>query len=90
MVKTMLAHEVKNFAEWKKGFDADASNRAEMGINITGVYQSCDNPNEVVVFAEVPSMEAIHAFLENPDVAESMQKAGVMGQPEFMILNDVE
>ncbi len=89
MVTTVLTHEVKDFSEWKKGFDSDAENRSKMGVNITGVYRSVDNPNMVTVIGEVSSVEAIRGFLANPELKAAMEQAGVIGMPEVKILNKV-
>jgi hypothetical protein len=87
MVTTILTHEVKDFSEWKKGFDGDAENRAAMNVNISGVYRAEGNPNMVTVIATVPSLEAIQAFMSNPELKATMEKAGVIGAPEMKILN---
>ena len=87
MVTTILTHEVKNFTDWKKGFDADSTNRTNMGVTITGVYQSVENPNMVTVISEVPSVEAIRGFLSNPELKTTMENAGVIGSPEVKILS---
>lgn len=87
MVTAILTHEVKNFSDWKKGFDSDSANRSQMGVSITGVYQGVDNPNMVTVISEVPSAEAIKGFLASPDMKSSLEKAGVIGQPQVLILN---
>ena len=87
MVTTILSHEVKNYADWKKGFDADEANRSSMGVKITGVFQSVENPNHVTVISQVPSVEAIKGFLANPELKATMEKAGVIGMPEIKILS---
>lgn len=89
MVTTILSHEVKDYADWKKGFDADETNRKSMGVNITGVFQDAEKPNFVTVISEVPSVEAIKGFLSNPDLKAIMEKAGVIGDPQVKILNKV-
>ena len=86
MITVILTHEVKNYSDWKKGFDEDAGNRAQMGFAITGVYQGVDNPNMVTLTSEVPSVEVIKGFLANPDMKIMMEKAGVIGQPHVLIL----
>ncbi len=88
MVTAILTHEVKDYAEWRKGFDADDANRAGMGVSITGVFQSVENPNMITVISEVPSVEAIQAFMANPDLMATMEKAGVIGKPDMKILNN--
>jgi hypothetical protein len=89
MVTTILSHEVKDFTEWKKGFDADAGNRDTMGVKTLGVFQDAEKPNFVTVITEVPSVEAIKGFLSNPELKAIMEKAGVIGDPQVKILNKV-
>ncbi len=89
MVTTILTHEVKDFTEWKKGFDADGANRSQMGVKVTGVYQSVENPNMVTVITEVPSVGAIKGFMANPELKAVMEKAGVIGAPEIKILSQL-
>ena len=87
MVTTILSHEVKNFTEWKKGFDAGEDMRQQAGVKTQAVYSSVDNPNHVTIIAEFPSAEAVHGFLSNPDLKAGMEAAGVIGMPEAKILN---
>ena len=44
MVTAIIQHEVKNFAEWKKIFDADEPNRAKAGVKLIGLYRSLKKP----------------------------------------------
>ncbi len=32
MITVIMQHEVKDFAQWKIGFDADEPNRAKVGV----------------------------------------------------------
>lgn len=89
MVTTILSHEVKDYATWRVGFDSDEGNRSQMGVKVSGVYQSADNPNMVTIITEVPSVEAIKGFMSNPDLKSNMEKAGVIGMPDVKILNKV-
>lgn len=90
MVTTILTHEVKDYSDWKKGFDMDEANRSAMGVKISGVYRSADHPNTVTIISEVPSVEAIKGFLANPELMATMEKAGVIGKPEVKILNKAD
>ncbi len=89
MVTTILSHEVKNFEEWKKEFDAGASLRQQAGVKIYGVYNSVDNANHVTIIAEFPSAESVQGFLSNPELKAGMEQAGVIGTPEAKILNNI-
>ncbi|MBI3883955.1 MAG: cyclase [Sphingobacteriales bacterium] len=87
MVTVILTHEVRNFSEWKTGFDTGAGLREQNGVKINGVYNSVENPNLVTVITEFPSVEAVKGFMANPALKSDMEKAGVVGAPEVKILN---
>ena len=86
MVTVILSHEVKNFSEWKKVFDADETNRQQAGVKTHGIYTAVDNPNLVSVINEIPSLEALNEMMSNPDMKAKMEAAGVIGMPEVKIL----
>ena len=87
MITTILTHAVKDFTEWKKGFDDNAEQRSQAGLQITGLYQAVDNPNMVTLIGEAPSVEALNNFISNPELQAAMVQGGVIGMPEVKILN---
>ena len=89
MITVIVSHEVKNYSDWRKVYDADAPNRSKAGFKISGEYRSVDNPNKITIIGETPSVEAINNFMSNPALKEAMEKGGVMGMPEVKILNKV-
>ncbi len=89
MVTVILTHEVKDFSEWKKGFDAGESFRAQNGVKTVAVYHSVDNANLVTAITEFPSAEAVKGFMSNPNLKSDMEKAGVVGAPEVKILSKI-
>ncbi|NVO18331.1 MAG: DUF3764 family protein [Bacteroidetes bacterium] len=89
MVTAILSHEVRNYSDWKKVFDADEVNRTKAGFNIHSLYHSVDNPNKITLIGEVPSVEALHSFMTNPELKAAMEKGGVIGMPEVKILSKI-
>ena len=87
MISVILSHEVKNYSNWRKVYDEDEKNRSKAGLNLTGVYQSIDNPNMITLIGEAPSVEALKKFMANPDLKAAMEKGGVVGMPEVKILH---
>ena len=87
MKTVILSHEVKNYPDWRKVFDADEGNRTRAGLKITGVYQSVDSPNKITIIGEAPSVEALNTFMSNPALKEAMEKGGVIGMPDVRIFN---
>jgi quinol monooxygenase YgiN len=88
-VTIINAVEVKDFAKFKKGFDAGASVREKAGIKVINLYQSVENPNAVTVIEEANDVASAKAFFNDPKAKEAMQKAGVISKPEIRFLNKV-
>ena len=89
MVTVIGTHEVKNATEWKKGFDAHEPVRAGAGIKVNGVYSAVDNPNHITISMEFPSTEVLDGFVNNPEMEKLMAEGGVIGKPEFKVLNKI-
>jgi quinol monooxygenase YgiN len=85
-VTVIVSHEVKDYAAWRKGYDADEPNRKKAGFSVSGVYTDVKNPNMVTVIGEFASPAAAEAFMTNPKLKEVMDKAGVVSKPEVKIL----
>jgi quinol monooxygenase YgiN len=85
-VTVVVTHEVKDYATWRKGYDADAGNRKKAGFKVTGVYADVNNPNMVSIIGEFPSAAAADAFATSPVLKDAMEKAGVIGKPDVKVL----
>jgi quinol monooxygenase YgiN len=89
-VVVIITHEVKEYSAWRKGYDADESNRKQAGFKVSGVYADVKNPNMVTIVGEFPSAAAAEAFSTSPKLKEVMEKAGVVGNPEVKILTGMK
>lgn len=89
-VVVVITHEVKEYSVWRKGFDADDSNRKQAGFKVSGVYADVKNPNMVTIIGEFPSAAAAEAFSTSPKLKEVMEKAGVVSKPEVKILTGMK
>ncbi len=86
MVTVLLTTEVKDYESWRKIFDAGEPLRTSSNVSINAVYTSVDNPNKVILISEVPTIEAMQAFMQNPQLAADMEAGGVIGKPDVTIL----
>ncbi len=89
MVTIIVNHVVKNYADWRKVFDADAANRSKVDMKITGVFQHIENQNQITITAEASNPEAVKQFFANPELKKTLEKGGVIGMPEVQILKKV-
>lgn len=87
MVTIINTHEVKDFNTWKQHFDAGAENRSRAGINILNVYRDTGNQNKITVISEVADAESGRAFIAN--LKPSLEKIGIVSEPQIMMLNKV-
>jgi hypothetical protein len=85
-VMVIVTHEVKDYATWRKGYDADGPNRKKAGFKVSGVYADVNNPNMVSVVGEFPNAAAAEAFITSPKLKEVMEKVGVVGKPDIKML----
>lgn len=90
MVTVILRHEVRDFAAWKKVFDADEPGRASEGVKLKGLYRSVEKPNDVTMIFEAPDPETIDVLLSDPERQKKIQEAGVISKPEVRVLNKVQ
>lgn len=79
--------EVKNFTEWKKGFDAGAAIREKAGIKVLSVCSSIENENQIVVIEEAENAQSAHDFLT---LLKSKQKEGSLSKLDVTLYDKAE
>jgi len=83
----LVHHKVKDFSEWKRGYDAHRPKRVEAGLTEKQLLRGEKEPNEVVVIFETNDLNRARNFAESADLRETMQKVGVVGKPDIYFLN---
>lgn len=76
---------VENYAAFRKAFDGAEEMRKAAGALNSTVYQSVDDPDEVVVQVEFPTAEAAKAFSTSQGLRDAMQRAGLKQAPRLLI-----
>ena len=82
----LIRHNVRNFSEWKAGYDAHLTKRIDAGLSEKYLLQGGRDPNEVVILFETQDVSRAKAFTESADLRERMQMLGVVGQPDIHFL----
>ena len=90
MSQFIVIHTVEDYEKWKKVFDEDASRRKSLGSKGGRLYRSADNPNEMTIVWDWESLEKARQFATSPDLREVMEKAGVVGMPQIIFLEEIE
>ena len=84
----MIRHTVRDFNEWKPGYDSHLPVREAAGLTESQLLRGSDNPNEVVILLKVADLAKAKTFIGSPDLKNVMQEFGVTGVPEITILFD--
>ena len=90
MAYILVKQKVEDYTKWKAVFDENRSNRKQSGSEGGWVFQSLNDPNEVVVLLKWDNPENAKRFLESVDLKKAMEQAGVVGQPNIHILDQVD
>ncbi len=89
MIVAAIQHPVADYEAWKKVYDEE--NPVKLGHALFArVNRSVDDPNTIIVVAGFESLEKARGFLDNPELKEAMERAGVTGSPRIEIYEEVE
>ncbi len=90
MATLFVHHKIEDYAKWRKVFDEMDSVRRSMGEAGFSVYHTTTSPNEIVVLTEWGTADQARAYSQSPDLKQAMQRAGVISQPEVLILEELK
>jgi len=81
MTYVNVRHTVAEYEKWRPFFDADETRRRAGGASgINQIYWDVDDPNTITLVMEWDNEANAKKFLNDPALAEVMQKAGVVGK----------
>ena len=83
----LMRQNVADYAQWKAAFDGSAGDRERVGCKGGQVFQSANDPNEVVALLEWDTMENLQKFAQPDDVKERMKHATQPNPPDVYLLN---
>ena len=89
MAHIFVRATVEDYAGFRQVFDGAEEMRQAAGALSHSVYQSVDDPNEVVVRVEFPTADAAKAFSTSEGLRNAMKKAGLQGgPPKLLVVNE--
>src|SRR5262249_27077482 len=83
----LIRHKVRDFSEWKRGYDAHLPKRVEAGLTEKHLLRGAQEPNEVILLFEAKDLNRAKTFAESADLRETMQRVGVVDKPDIYFLN---
>ena len=90
MATVVVKHRVRDYADWRRAFDAYLQSRKAGGEKAYQILHPADEPNNLTVIFEWDSAENVQAFLEGRKLKEAMREAGVIEAPDISILEEID
>ncbi len=87
-VTAVIQHRVKNYDAWHQAYDGFADAQKAGGVTSESVHRANDDPNNVLVIHGFGTLAEAETFLGDAQLRETMQQAGVEGQPRIEIYQD--
>ena len=84
-VLIIVSHEVADFGEWKKRFDAGKANREKAGLKERYVLRDASKPSAVIAVLEARSVEDAKKFASDPAFSDRIKKASSTGSADIKI-----
>lgn len=84
----LVRHKVKDFSEWKTGYDDHLPKRKDAGLTEKHLFQNDQDPNEVIVLFEATDLMKARDFAASDALKETMHKVGVVDKPDIYFLKE--
>lgn len=90
MAQLFVHHAVEDYTQWRRVFDSASTTRRSFGMTGERVFHASSSPNEIVIISDWPTAEKARAYGQSPELKKAMQNAGVISQPEVLILEELK
>jgi heme-degrading monooxygenase HmoA len=78
-----VRHSFEDFDAWRVAFDEHRTVRREYGCTGEVVLRAEGEPNTVLVLTTWPTLEAAHAFAQDPALPDAMKHGKVVRAPRL-------
>lgn len=89
MPSLLIHHRVADVDAWSAVFAEQEVVRRANGSGGGRIWRVAADPGVILVLLEWDDLERARLFVDSDDLQEALQRAGVIGAPEFWFLEDV-
>lgn len=79
----IVSHAVEDYDKWRAAYDDFDGFRKQSGVVGHAVNQELGKPNQVIVYHQANDMDSLKKFVDSTELKDTMQRAGVAGEPEI-------
>jgi hypothetical protein len=87
MQTVILKHRVSDYDQWITRYDTDAPRVFKAGLREIKIGPKSDDTNLVYMIWETIDATKIQELVKDPLLLEWMRNAGVISEPELVIIN---
>lgn len=81
--------KVKDYNQFKKEFDAAQDLLRSFGCKQSTINRDVDNPNQLLIIHEFENLQRAREFYKSPEFQQCIAKAGIVGKPDLMFLEEL-
>ena len=89
MALVLIRHRIEDYAKWKKEFDGFIEKRRAGGEKTFRVAHITSDKNNLCLVFDWDTTANAKRFLDSPDLAAAMKRAGVTEKPDIYIAEDL-
>lgn len=89
MTHLLYRHKVADFTKWKRAYNGHLGARQLAGLTELHLLQGIDDPSEVVILFAADDFDRAKALTSSAEVRAIIQNWGVIGEPDFCVLDRV-
>lgn len=86
----VVQHKVKDYQRWRPFFVEDVKRQKRARFTSWRIGRNIDDPDDVVIIFECEDLDKAKETYADPEVAEIVRKAGVIGTTTFLLAQDEE
>jgi hypothetical protein len=89
LASMLVTHPVASYSAWKKIYDSVDALRRDAGIVGAAVNQGLDDENQIVVYHQAETEDALVRFSQSAELKAAMQAGGVTAPPQIRFLRSM-
>ncbi len=86
----VVQHRVKDFNYWRPFFVKDVRRQRRATFKRWRLSRNIDDQNDIIIVFECDDLEKAREVYSDPEVAEIVKKAGVIGKTTFLLVEEIE
>lgn len=88
MATIVVVHRVRDYDAWREAYDGFGDFQRSNGVIEESVHRAKDDPNNLLVLHRFNTMDEAESFVASSELRETMQAAGVEGEPQIEFYED--